>query len=63
MGEIISSIDNDLMDLIRQDDFIKVKNIIIKNNINKDILISEHKRTLVQYCSYFGSYQKKLCFK
>ena len=56
MGETFSSsIEYELMDLIRQDDFIKVKNIIIKNNINKDILISEHKRTLIQYCSYFGS--------
>ena len=56
MGDTFSSsLEYDLMDLIRQDDFIKVKNILVKNNINKDILVGEHKRTLVQYCSYFGS--------
>ena len=55
MGEIISSIDNDLMDLIRQDDSIKVQEIIIKNNINKEMLIGPHKRTLIQHSAYFGS--------
>ena len=55
MGEIISSIENELMDLIRQDAYQKVKNIIIKNNINKEQLIGPHKRTLIQHCAYFGS--------
>ena len=55
MGEIISSTENDLMDLIRQDDSIKVNEIILKNNINKEILIGPHKRTLIQHSAYFGS--------
>ena len=55
MGEIISSIENELMDLIRQDDSQKMKNIIINNNIDRDILIGPHKRTLIQNCAYFGS--------
>ena len=55
MGEIISSIENELMDLIRQDDSQKMKNIIINNNIDRDILIGPHKRTLIQHCAYFGS--------
>ena len=55
MGEIISSIENELMDLIRQDDSQKMKNIIINNNINRGILIGPHKRTLIQNCAYFGS--------
>ena len=56
MGETFSSsLEYDLMDLIRQDEYIKVKDIILKNNLNKDILIGEHKRTLIQYSSYFGS--------
>ena len=55
MGEIISSIENELMDLIRQDDSQKMKNIIINNNINRGILIGPHKRTLIQHCAYFGS--------
>ena len=55
MGEIISSIENELMDLIRQDAYEKVKDIIKKNDINKEILIGPHKRTLIQHCAYFGS--------
>ena len=56
MGETFSSsLEYDLMDLIRQDEYIKVKDIILKNNLNKDILIGEHKRTLIQHSSYFGS--------
>ena len=55
MGEIISSIENELMDLIRQDAYQKVKDIIKSNNINKEILIGPHKRTLIQHCAYFGS--------
>ena len=55
MGEIISSREEELMDLIRQDDNHKLKNIITKNNINDDILIGPHKRSLIQYCAYFGS--------
>lgn len=56
MGEAFSSsLEYDLMDLIRQDEYIKVKDIILKNNLNKDILIGEHKRTLIQHSSYFGS--------
>ena len=57
MGEMLSSIENELMDLIRQDEYKKMKDIIIKNNINKDkeILIGPHKRTLIQHAAYFGS--------
>ena len=55
MGDVVSSVENDLMDLIRQDESQKMKNIITKNNINKNILIGPHKRTLIQYSSYFGS--------
>ena len=55
MGEMISSVENDLMDLISQDEFKKIKDIIIKKNINKDFLIGPHKRTLIQYSAYFGS--------
>ena len=55
MGDVVSSVENHLMDLIRQDESQKMKNIITKNNINKNILIGPHKRTLIQYSSYFGS--------
>ena len=55
MGEIVSSIESNLLDYIRQDDYLKMKNIIEKNNINKDIMIDPHKRTLIQHCTYFGS--------
>ena len=55
MGDLISSIENELIDIIRQDLMEKMKNIIIKNNLNKDILIGPHKRTLIQLCSYYGS--------
>ena len=55
MGDIVSSIESNLLDYIRQDDYLKMKNIIEKNNINKDIMIDPHKRTLIQHCTYFGS--------
>ena len=55
MGEIVSSIESNLLDYIRQDDYLKMKNIIEKDNINKDIMIDPHKRTLIQHCTYFGS--------
>ena len=55
MGDIISSVENDLMELIRQDEYQKVKDIIIKKNIDKDFLIGPHKRTLIQHSAYFGS--------
>jgi hypothetical protein len=55
MGDIVSSIESNLLDYIRQDDYLKMKNIIEKNNINKDIMINPHKRTLIQHCTYFGS--------
>ena len=32
-----------------------MKNIIIKNNINKDNLIGPYKRNLIQICAYYGS--------
>jgi hypothetical protein len=55
MGVIIPSIENKLTDIIRQDLSESMKNIIIKNNINKDNLIGPHKRTLIQICAYYGS--------
>ena len=55
MGVIIPSIENKLIDIIRQDLSESMKNIIIKNNINKDNLIGPHKRTLIQICAYYGS--------
>ena len=55
MGVIIPSIENELIDIIRQDLSESMKNIIIKNNINKDNLIGPHKRTLIQICAYYGS--------
>ena len=55
MGVIIPSIENELIDVIRQDLSESMKNIIIKNNINKDNLIGPHKRTLIQMCAYYGS--------
>ena len=55
MGVIIPSIENELIDIIRQDLSESMKNIIIKNNINKDNLIGPHKRTLIQMCAYYGS--------
>ena len=42
MGELFSSIDNELIDVIRQDLSEKMKNIIINNN-------------LIHFCSYYGS--------
>ena len=55
MGELFDSIENELIDIIRQDNSEIMKNIIINNNIDKNILIGPHKRTLIQLCSYFGS--------
>ena len=55
MGELIDSVENELIDIIRQDNSEKMISIITKNNINKNTLIGPHKRTLIQLCSYFGS--------
>ena len=55
MGDLLSSIENELTDIIKDDNSEHLKNIIIKNNINKNILLGPQKRTLVQLCSYFGS--------
>ena len=55
MGELFDSIENELIDIMRQDKSENMKNIILNNNIDKNILIGPHKRTLIQLCSYFGS--------
>ena len=34
MGDIISSVENDLMELIRQDEYQKVKDIIVNFELN-----------------------------
>ena len=55
MGVLIHSKENELIDIIRQDLSEKMNSIIIKNNINKNILIGPNKRTLIHFCAYFGS--------
>lgn len=55
MGVLGPSIENDLIDIIRQDLSERMTNIIIKNNFNKNILIGPYKRTLIQICAYYGS--------
>ena len=55
MGELFSSIDNELIDVIRQDLSEKMKNIIINNNLNNSTLLGPHKRPLIHFCSYYGS--------
>ncbi len=60
MGVLGPSIENDLIDIIRQDLSERMTNIIIKNNFNKNILIGPYKRTLIQICACYGSVK---CFK
>ena len=55
MGDLLSSIEDELIDIIKDDKSDNLKNVIVKNNINKNIVIGPHKRTLIQLCSYFGS--------
>ena len=55
MGDLLSSIENELIDIIKDDKSEQLKNFIIKNNINKTVLLGPHKRTLIQFCAYDGS--------
>lgn len=55
MGDLLSSIENELIDIIKDDKSEQLKNFIIKNNINKTVLLGPHKRTLIQFCAYYGS--------
>ena len=55
MGVLIHSKENELIDIIRQDLAEKMNNIIMKYNINKNILIGPNKRTLIHFCAYYGS--------
>lgn len=55
MGELFSSIENDLIDIIRQDLSEKMKNIIIDNNLDNNTLLGPYKRPIIHFCSYYGS--------
>lgn len=55
MGELFSSIENELIDVIRQDLPEKMKNIIINNNLDNNTLLGPYKRPLIHFCSYYGS--------
>lgn len=55
MGELFSSIENDLIDVIRQDLPEKMKSIIINNNLDNNTLLGQYKRPIIHFCSYYGS--------
>ena len=55
MGDLFSSIENELIDIIRQDLSEKMKNLIINNNLDNNTLLGPYKRPLIHFCSYYGS--------
>ena len=56
MGSILSSsIENEIIKLIRQDNPKKLQDILIKNNLNPDALYTSRKRNLIQLCCYYLS--------
>ena len=54
MGDLFSSIENELIDIIRQDLSEKMKNLIINNNLDNNTLLGPYKRPLLHFCSYYG---------
>ena len=56
MGSILSSsIENEIIKLIRQDNPKKLQDILVKNNLNPDALYTSRKRNLIQLCCYYLS--------
>ena len=56
MGSILSSsIENEIIKLIRQDNPRKLQDILVKNNLNPDALYTSRKRNLIQLCCYYLS--------
>jgi hypothetical protein len=62
MGGIFSfSKEGEIIKAIRHDNPKNLQSILINNNINKDDLYTNRKRTLIQLCCYFSS--PKCCSK
>jgi ankyrin repeat protein len=54
-GFFYSSVESELIQSLRKDNPKKLKDIIIKNNLNRDSLYTKRKRTLIQLSCYFLS--------
>ena len=55
MGILPSSKEDQIIQLIRLDKSIKLKEFLLNNNINPDELYTKRKRTLIQLCCYYSS--------
>ena len=55
MGILPSSKEDQIIQLIRLDKPIKLKEFLLNNNINPDELCTKRKRTLIQLCCYYSS--------
>ena len=55
MGIFPSSKEDQIIQLIRLDKSIKLKEFLLNNNINPDELYTKRKRTLIQLCCYYSS--------
>ena len=56
MGSILSSsIENEIIKFIRQDNPKKLQDILVNNNLNPDALYTSRKRNLIQLCCYYLS--------
>ena len=54
-GLFYKSIENDIIQSLRRDNPKKLKDIIIKQNLNPESVYTNRKRTLIQLCCYFLS--------
>ena len=54
-GFFYSSVESELIQSLRKDNPKKLKDIIIKNNLNRDSLYTKRKRTLIQLSCYYLS--------
>jgi ankyrin repeat protein len=55
MGILPSSKEDQIIQLIRLDKPIKLKEFLLNNNINPNELYTKRKRTLIQLCCYYSS--------
>ena len=54
-GIFYPTVESELLQSLRKDNSKKLKDIIIKNNLNPDSLYTKRKRTLIQLSCYYLS--------
>ena len=54
-GQLFTSMENEILTTLRQDNPKRLKDYLLNNNINRDVLYTPRKRTLIQLCCYYSS--------